>query len=196
MVRSIYELRDAILKGGRLVVPLAQLATVSSVPRESVKVYANRLVKKGMAHRLIEGVVAMTDDPFVIATQLIEPSYVSLTGALYLLEIVEQVPNLLECVTPRNTRRFEELGIQYRRVHPLLFFGYERMERRGSYVFVANAEKALLDMVYLGRLYPAVLGRVLRRIDKIKIKKYGERFGEVGGYRARRVLDWVEGHVG
>jgi len=196
MVRSIYQLRDAILEGGRLVLPLAQLATISGVPRESVKVYADRLVRRGLARRLIEGVIALTDDPFVVATQLIEPSYVSLTGALYLNELMDQIPTLVECVTTRNTRQLEGLGIRYRRIHPSLFFGYESMERKGSYVFVAEPEKSLLDMVYFGRLYPSILKRIIRRVDPRKITSYGKRFGEVGGYRARRVVDWVEEHAG
>ena len=196
MARSIYELRDAILEGGRLVLPLDQLATISGVSRGSVRVYADRLVRRGLARRLIEGVIALTDDPFVVATQLIEPSYVSLTGAFYLNEFVEQIPNLVECVTTRNTRGLKSLGIRYRRIHPSLFFGYERMERKGSYVFVAEPEKSLLDMIYFGRLYPSILKRILRRADHGKIMSYGRRFEEVGGYRARRVLDWVGEHAG
>lgn len=196
MVRSIYELRDAILRGGRLVLPLAQLATVSGVPKGSAKVYAARLVKRGLARRLVEGVISLADDSFIIATQLVEPSYISFTGALYLNGLTGQVPNLVECVTTRNTRKFESLGLCYRRIHPSLFFGYQRVERGGSYVFIAEPEKSLLDMVYFGRLYPSISARVLRRVDQQKLKSYAGRFGEAGGYRARKVTDWVKGHVG
>jgi len=194
--RSIYELRDRAISGGRLVLSLSQLSNVTGIPRGAAKVYASRLVKKGLAKRIMEGTISLTDDPFVIATQLVEPSYVSLTGALYLRDLVRQVPNLVEGVTTRNTRRFPSLGIEYHRVQPSLFFGYERLAKKGSYALVATPEKALLDMIYLGRAVPQILKEVAGGLDKGVLKHYASRFGGVGGYRALRVRRWVEGNVG
>jgi len=195
MTRSIYALRDRILKEGRLVLPLAQLAGISGVPRGSVKVYADRLVKKGFAQRVIEGTIALTSDPFVIATQLVEPSYVSLTSAFYLHGLIKQVPSLVECITTRNTRRFEDLEVRYHRIHPSLFFGYERVEKGGSYVFVANPEKALLDMIYFGSLYSHLSDEVLEHLDRRQLRSYAERFGTTRGFRAKRIMNWVKGHA-
>jgi predicted transcriptional regulator of viral defense system len=193
--RSVYELRDKILSGGRRVLSLSQLSNMAGIPRDSVKVYASRLVKKGLASRVVEGTISLTDDPFVIATQLLEPSYVSLTSALYLNGLIRQVPSVTECVTTKNTRKFAELGIEYHRVHPALFFGYERLEKKGSYTFVATPEKALLDMVYLGRLPPHIFAEVSGDLDRDRLNSYSGRFGGVGGYRARRVAMWVKENV-
>jgi len=196
MARSIYGLRDEILKEGRLVLPLAQLASISGVPRSSVKVYADRLVRKGFARRIIEGTIALTGDPFVVATQLVEPSYISFTSAFYLHELIKQVPSLIECVTTRNTRKFQDLEVIYHHVRPSLLFGYARMEKGGSYVFVAKPEKALLDMIYFGRLYSQLSSEVLGHLDRRRLRSYATRFSDTRGFRARRIMDWVKVHAG
>ena len=193
--KSVYELRDKIISGGRLVLSLSQLSNITGIPRGAAKVYASRLVKKGLASRIMEGTISLTDDPFVMATQLLEPSYVSLTSALYLNELIRQVPSVTECATTKNTRKFATLGIEYHRVHPALFFGYERLEKRGSYTFVATSEKAVLDMVYLGRLPPHLFADVGGDLDRDRLRSYIGRFNGVGGYRARRAIRWVKENV-
>lgn len=182
----LYELRDMASSSGRLVFTVGQLANLASVPRSHAKVYAARLVERGMAWRVRRGVISLTRDTFVIATQLVEPSYVSFYSALYLRGLVDQVPSVVECVTTRRPTRFEDLGLVYRRVHPALFFGYERVERGGSYVFVATPEKAVLDIVYFG-LDPGALPG----LDFEKLERMAEAYRSVGGYRAARVLRWL-----
>jgi predicted transcriptional regulator of viral defense system len=183
---KLYELRDVAGSSGRLVFTVGQLANLASIPRSHAKVYAARLVGRGMAWRVRRGVISLTRDTFIIATQLVEPSYISFHSALYLRGLADQVPSVVECVTTRRTARFEGLGLVYRRVHPALFFGYERVERGGSYVFVATPEKAVLDMVYFGLDPGSVPG-----LDHGRLARMAEAYRAVGGYRARRVLRWL-----
>jgi len=183
---KLYELRDLAVSSGRLIFTVGQLANLASIPRPHAKVYAARLVSKGMAWRVRRGVISLTRDTFVIATQLVEPSYVSFHSALYLRGLADQVPSVVECVTTRRTTRLEDLGLVYRRVHPALFFGYERVERGGSYVFVATPEKAVLDMVYFG-LDPGDLPD----LDFEKLERMAEAYRAVRGYRAVGVLRWL-----
>jgi len=70
-----------------------------------VKVCAHRMIREGLAWRPVEGRVAFTHDSFAVAAQLVEPSYISLTTALYLRGFLDQVPQVTECVTTRDTRR-------------------------------------------------------------------------------------------
>lgn len=180
-----------MLRSGRLVFDLGQLANVSLLPRRYARVYASRLVKKGLARRVVEGVISFTDDPFVISTQLVEPSYVSFTSALYLRGQIRQAPAFVECVTTRNSLKFPELGIEYHRIIPQLYFGYERMERYGSYVYVATSEKAALDMVYHGLYYETPIALDVKRVASL-----AGRFAVYGGNRGRRVTKWVREHAG
>ena len=192
MRRSVYEIRDKVLSGKRLVLNHPQLSNLALIPREHAKVYAGRMVKKGFAHRLAEGVISFTDDPFVIASQLIEPSYISFIGALYLQGMIQQIPAIVECVTPRNSLRLERLKIVYHKVRPSLFFGYERLERYGGYVFVAKPAKAVLDLIYFG-LYPREMKLDL---DEVELASMVRAYRKFKDYRANRVVEWVETDAG
>lgn len=188
---NLYEIRDEVLRRKRRVFDLHQLSNLVLIPREQVRVYVGRLVKKGFAHRVLDGVVSFVEDPFIIGSQLVEPSYVSFTGALYLHGLVQQVPGVVECVTTVNSMRFDCIGIQYHKIHPRLFFGYERMERYGSYIFLAEPTKAVLDMVYFG-LYPETLKFDL---NEEELKSAAKSYGTVGGFRAKMVQRWVKDHA-
>jgi predicted transcriptional regulator of viral defense system len=184
----LYELRDAALASGRLVFSLRQLAKLMGVPESYAKVYAHRLVARGMAWRVRRGVIAFTHDTFVIASQLVEPSYVSMHAALYIRGVADQVPSIVECVTTRSPLWVRELGVRYRKIAGMLFFGYERVGRAGSYAFVALPEKAVLDMVYYGGSPDCSQ----LDLDVKALREMVEAYRRVGGYRARRVERWVE----
>ncbi len=188
MRRSIYEIRDKILSGKRLVLNPLQLSNLTLIPREHAKVYFDRLVKKGFAHRIAKGVISFTEDPFVIASQLIEPSYISFMGALYLQNMVQQIPTIVECVTPRNSLRLEHLKIEYHKIRPSLFFGYERLERYGGYIFVAKPTKAVMDLIYFD-LYPR---KMRLDLDKVELISMVRAYRNLNDYRAKRVVEWVE----
>jgi len=117
MTRSIYELRDRARESPRRVFDYTQLARFLGLERRFVKVYVRRMVKKGLAWRPVEGRVAFTEDPFVVATQLVEPSYISLTAALHLHGLVDQVPSLVECVTTGDPTH-PSMGMRSRRCSP------------------------------------------------------------------------------
>lgn len=184
-----YELRDKALSSGRLVFDLQQLANLDLIPPSYARVYASRLVKKGFARRVVEGVISLTDDPFILATQLIEPSYVSFNSALYLKGVVQQIPvSVIECVTTKNSFKLSEPRIEYHRIVPELYFSYERIERYGSYVWVATPEKAVLDMVYFGHEYKLVE----RSLSSQKLMELALPYFTHGGNRGKRVKKWVE----
>ncbi|MCL5067631.1 MAG: hypothetical protein M1368_04680 [Thaumarchaeota archaeon] len=91
-------------------------------------------------------------------------------------------------MTTKHGRKFREPRIEYHRILPQLYFGYERMERYSSYAWVATTEKAVLDMVYFGADY-----KLPRRfLDRKKLLQFGNLFGIHGGNRGRRVKKWVE----
>ncbi len=183
---NLYEIKEKLISSGRAVFNMAQLSNLLGIPRAHAKVYASRMIARGWAWRPMRGVISLTDDEFIIATQMIEPSYISMHAALYLLELVDQVPSHIECVTTRYSIRV--LGIRYRKVRPDLFFGYERVERAGSYIFIALPEKALLDMVYFGY---APSEQVLSKIDPSVLEKMARNYSRLRNYRARRVVGWV-----
>ena len=147
---SLYKIRDLAIASGRGVFTTQQLANLIGKSKAVATVYMARLVSKGLATRLLKGRIAFTDDDFVIATQLVEPSYVSLDSALMLHDLSTQITRRVQCVTSWNSKVLDPLGIEYHKIPGTLFFGYEKQRRGNSYAFVAVPEKALIDGLYLG----------------------------------------------
>ncbi len=185
---SIYRIRDMAREGGRAVYSIQQLANLTGKKKSIANVYASRLATKGLATRLVRGKLAFTSDLQAIATQLLEPSYISLYSALNFHGLLMQVPREIECVTPKNSRNYKELGIAYHKIPARLFYGYERHGREGGYVFVADPEKALVDGVYLNRLPRSLIAEVKGKVDGRKLAEYVGRYEGRGKKKLERWL--------
>lgn len=185
---NLYKIRDLALASGRSVYTIQQLAHLIARPKSIAKVYASRLVNKGLATRVLRGKITFIDDDFVVLSQLIEPSYVSLSSALLFHGITTQVPAYAEGVTTRNSRRYEGLGVVYHRIHPSLFYGYEKYKKSGGYAFVADPEKAIIDGTYLGTLPRSTVAELADSLDREKLRAYVERFKGRGRKKMERWL--------
>ena len=185
---NLYRIRDLALGSGRALYSIQQLANLVKKPKSVAKVYASRLVKKGLAKRILRGKISFVDDDYVVASQLLEPSYVSLSSALLFHAAINQVPAFVESVTPKNSRRYEALGVVYHKIPPSLFYGYEKYKKGGSYVFVADAEKALMDWVYLSPPSKSMITELMGKLDKKKLAGYVARFRGRGRKKLERWL--------
>ena len=185
---SVYEIRDMALKSGRSVFSPQQLSNLIGRPKPVATVYMNRLVARGLASRLMRGRIAFDADDFVIATQLVEPSYVSLDSALLFHGIIKQVTRNVECATTINSIVYGRLGIEYHKIPARLFLGYERHSRGASYTFVATPEKALVDGLYLGMYSEERFAELARGLDLAGMARMLERFDGKGAARLKRVI--------
>lgn len=90
--------------------------------------------------------------PFVIATRLYEPSYLTdLTALSHFGMIPEAIPAVIS-VTPRKTKRYQNsMGrFIYHHIKQQRFWGFDRQTTEdGSAYRIARPEKALIDHVYL-----------------------------------------------
>lgn len=134
---------------GRSVFSIQQLSNLIGKPKVIAGVYASRLVNSGLAVRLIEGKISFSNDDYIIASQLVEPSYISLNSALLYYGLSLQVPKMVECVTTRNTLKYPKAGIIYHKIPPSLFYGFKRYAKGESYFLIAEPEKAVIDGLYL-----------------------------------------------
>ena len=71
---SLYMIRDMALKSGRMVYNSIQFANLINKDQPVASVYMNRMVKKGLATPLLKGRISLSDNDFVIASQLVEPA--------------------------------------------------------------------------------------------------------------------------
>ena len=119
----------------------------------------DRWIKSGRILRLRREVYVISDryakavvHPFAAANALKKASYVSLQSALaYYGMIPEYVPVTTSITTGRPEEFSTPIGrFQFRHVGSPLFFGFGEVEvARDQVVFLASAQKALVDLLYL-----------------------------------------------
>jgi predicted transcriptional regulator of viral defense system len=179
--------------------PLFQSSMLDIFPedRHVVQVQLSRWVASGKLVRLrrkwylIQKPWRTVDVPLpFIATQIVQPSYLSLDWALqYHGLIPEGVPNPT-CLTTDRTRRIQALDrlFLYHHVRPSLLIGFARIPIDGRPAPVAFAEKALFDKIYFhiqrNRFSPEWLREMrlqnLERFDLERFASYAKQSGKWG----------------
>lgn len=187
----MYQIRDMALSSGRAVFSVQQLANLIGKKRAVAMVYLSRFVKNKMAKRIKKGKISFTDDDFVIATELVEPSYISLDSALLYYNIIKQVPRNIECVTTKNSFNYKNLGIKYHKIPESMFFGYIREPRGSSYIIIAEPEKAILDGLYLNLYSKKQLTsyfKAMENIDTARLMFFLSQFKGRGSKKLQKVI--------
>lgn len=158
----------------------------------------DRLVGKGWLERIEKGkylIVPLqagpdrvwTEDAFVIARYLVEPSAVAYWSALHYWNLTEQVPRITHVQTTarKENRRPTILGMRFRiiRVQPRKFFGNRMEETTGSSIRVTDREKTIIDCLDRPDLSGGV-GEVAKALkegdgefDWSRVTEYLGRFG-------------------
>lgn len=188
---SLYSIKERAAESGRSVYSIQQLANLIEKPKKIAKVYSLRLVKKKLAKRIIRGKISFSEDEFIIASQLIEPSYISLNSALLFHNKIQQIPKNIECITTKNSFKFKEFGLIYHKISPSLFYGYKKYKKENSYIYVAEPEKALIDGIYLNLYSKKDFEELKECIDIKKLEKYIYQFKGRGNKKLKEMIKHV-----
>ena len=186
---TLYKIKEMALNSNRAVYNTAQLSSLIGKDFNTASVYMTRLWKNGFAKHLLRGKISFVEDDFVIASQLIEPSYISLSSALLFHNVIQQVPRRIQSVTPVNSVTYDKLGLEYHKIPPELMFGYERHKIVESYCFVAKPEKALLDGYYLNYFTSEDLRSFLENRKMSEFKSFLEKFSGKGKLKLLEVTE-------
>lgn len=121
-------------------------------PRDKIK----RLNQQGKIIRLIKGVYVddKNENPFVLATSVYSPSYISFESALSYHGLIPERVYRVTCATcgrGKNKIYNTSLGNYSFRDVPLKAFpfGIQRITRDNSFFYRASPEKALCDRLYM-----------------------------------------------
>jgi len=152
--------------------------------KHQVNVQLARFVRAGVLMRLKRGLYVFSHgkiDEMVLANFIYRPSYVSLESALNYYGIIPDVVGNVTSVSPVTTRNFRTgRGVFiYSKIAGDLYFGRQTVKDSDSefYFSIAEAEKALLDYVYIRKIRDLSDQRVdLSGIDRKKLIKYGKIF--------------------
>ena len=161
--------------------------------------YLHRLEKQKLIRRIERNLYTFHSDPFLVASKIVWPSYLSCWSALKFHNLTEQVPFSLYVVIPYYKRKivFENTLIIFISSKNRNFFGYEKINYRGFEVFVADKEKALIDCALFKKASFSELMEItknqlkemdtkklfsyLRRVkNKSLIKRFGWLFDSLG----------------
>ncbi|VAW19514.1 hypothetical protein MNBD_BACTEROID05-555, partial [hydrothermal vent metagenome] len=155
----------------------------------------NRWVNNGLIIRLKRGVYSLNKqdrrivpDAGYIANHLYEPSYISLEYALTFYGLIPEETKDVTSISTRKTMSFEnEFGnFIYQHIKPSAFRGFKKMGSGAFNFFMAEAEKALVDFLYLhlaefskdikNRLENFYRFQNLDELNQEKLMKYGLLF--------------------
>lgn len=114
----------------------------------------HRWSASGKIVRLRRGLYTFADNQppdLLIANKLYEPSYISLEYALSYHKVIPETVYTITSVTTRVTRTFLLQGksFSYHQIKKPAFVGYRPTKYRGSTIFIAEPEKAFVDLNYL-----------------------------------------------
>lgn len=151
----------------------------------------SRWTRSGRIRQLRRGLYAMAPPwqkrpphPFLVANRLARGSYVSGLSALAFVQAIPEYVAEVTSVTPgRPHLRDTAFGrFSFRHLKPGLQFGYRRVELGGGqHAFVAEPEKALLDLIHLhpGGDDAAYLRELRLDFDRLRMQRL-EALAETG----------------
>jgi predicted transcriptional regulator of viral defense system len=177
------------------------LLLAGNVDPNDVRRQLSRWTRAGKVRQLRRGLYTLTPPhrkvtphPFLLANALLPGSYVSSASALaYYGLIPEYVPRTLSVTLSRPSHW--EGGYIFQHLAPPLFFGYQSMEvDRGQFAFVAQPEKALLDLAHLTPASDtqAYLTQLrLQNLERLDLKRLQEFAARAGKPKWKRVARQV-----
>ncbi len=135
------------------------LLLAGNVEPHDVLSQLSRWVKSGRIYQIRRGIYALAPPyqkvkphPFLIANHMVKASYVSCQSALEFYGLIpEHTPVTVSVTTVRPGHWKTPLGtFEFHHMKQSLFTGYKLSDLgNGQKAFIATAEKALLDLVYL-----------------------------------------------
>jgi len=160
---------------------------------ETMRVSLSRWQKRGQLIQLKRGIYILPEHyrkntifNEAIASRLIEPSYLSLEKALEYYGLIPEKVQVYTMVTPRRSNQFiNPLGtFKYHHIKQEFFFGYKAVQEHRQKAFIAEPEKAIIDLIYLrfANFDLAILDQLrlqnIQLLDQIKILNYAQRIGK------------------
>lgn len=190
---------------GRTVFRIDEAPKLVGLSREVTRDRLKTLERQGWVKRLARGLYLLvpleagpqriwTEDPAIIASQLVLPSYLSFWSALYFHSLTEQVPCVVTVATRRSHAPVEVLGMRYlfTTLAASKFFGFKPTWVGHQQVPIATPEKAILDSLDhperaggVSEVAKAIVSlgskldsrRLLRDLTRMKVGAVAKRLG-------------------
>ncbi len=120
-------------------------------PKSHVWLFLHRCMKNGLIGRVERGLyyVSARANEYEIASNVVQPSYISMVSALSYYGLTTQIPRVVYVVSTKRHKPIKNVqgfDIVFKRIKKTLLFGY--CKKSGGNVFMADPEKAIVDIFY------------------------------------------------
>lgn len=159
------------------------LASLLNKTREYAYLQAYRWKKEKLIYEIEKGKYTMEEDPFMISSWIVWPSYISGWSALHYYHLTEQLPFTIQVITTRRRKRrvlnYGNAKIEFTTIKSPFFFGFQRIICQQHEIFIAEKEKALIDALAARKMSLAECIEIIknnkRKINRTKLFSYAKQ---------------------
>lgn len=110
-----------------------------------LKVLVYRLRKQKRLYKIERGKYTVYNDPFIFASLISTPSYISLWSAFRHYNFTDQLPRDIFVMVPNSRKplKFNDIKINFIKIKN--FFGFKKQRYMDFDIFLAEPEKAIID---------------------------------------------------
>ena len=175
--------------------PVFSTKTISArASRGYINLYLHRLEKKHLIERIEKNLYTIYKDPFLIASRIVWPSYISCWSSLKFHNLTEQVPNAVFVIAPyyKKTIIFQKIPIYFIATKSKNIFGYEKVIYKGFEIFIADKEKAIIDSALFKKASFSELQEIIsHNLKQLSIKKFLKYLKKIGNKSLIKRLGYV-----
>jgi predicted transcriptional regulator of viral defense system len=141
--------------------------------------YTSKFLSRDRYVRRAERGIYYTKDAteYGVASRIVFPSYATLVSSLRFYNLTEQIPHIIYIASPVQHRPITDLNgfeVNFKKIKKPLMYGYRKVDG----AFVADPEKAVIDMIYLNEFVEYAEEAVEERnLSTAKLQNYAERSG-------------------
>ncbi|MFH1101248.1 MAG: type IV toxin-antitoxin system AbiEi family antitoxin domain-containing protein [Methanobacteriota archaeon] len=169
---NIYAILEQLRKRRNPVFTVSEIARASNLAKSCAIVYIKRMIDKGLLIRVAKGIYTLDNDPILYASYIIPNSYISFNSALYIHKVIDQIPTSIQVAVPKRVKK-QVHQVQFITLPKQAMFGYTKIDYKGYSIWVADVEKAIVDITY--KYGPP--HRPIRKMNEKKMRTYAERLG-------------------
>lgn len=160
------------------------IANVLDKSRDYAYLVAYRLKKAGTIYEIEKGKYTLEEDPFVVASWIVWPSYISGWAALNYYKLTEQLPFTIHVVTTRKRKRktvsYAGAKIEFIKIKKSVFSGFQRVIYQNKEIFIADKEKAIVDALATKKMSFSEAADLIknnrRKLNKGKLLSYAKKW--------------------